>query len=150
LIGYKNLLISFIVFLFFFYDNVLITTGRITLKIYSTQNTIIVLFERKCEHCQYQLKQFNAHLNEFDDTKIFLLTTEQDFFNKNYLDQFDILAQAENVNWGIIDKKQFKGIFGSMVLPSIFLFNKPGKLINKIRGEVRIEKIVTTLDGPER
>ena len=126
------------------------TTGTYILKNDSTQNTIIVLFERNCEHCQYQLNQFNEHLNKFVNTRLVLLTTEQDFFNENYLEQFEILTQAENVHWGIVNKKQFKKKFGSMVLPTIFLFNKPGKLINKIRGEVRIEKIVTTLDGPER
>jgi thioredoxin-related protein len=112
--------------------------------------TIIVIFNRSCEHCQYQLKQFNKNMDKFVDTQLFLFTTEQSFFTKEYIEQFDILAQAENVNWGIVNKKQFKKKFGSMVLPTIFLFNKPGKLINKIRGEVRIEKILEKLGGPER
>ena len=126
------------------------TTGTHVLKPDSSQFTMIVLFNPNCEHCQYQLNQFNIHLNRFANTQLFLLTTEQNIFNKNYLEQFETLAQAENVHWGIVDKKQFKGKFGNIVLPSIFLFNKTGKLINKIRGEVRIEKIIKKLGGPER
>ena len=125
-------------------------TGTHILKADSIQNILVVLFSRNCEHCQYQLKQINTNLNKLANTQLFLLTTEQDFFKTDYLEQFKILTRAENVHWGIVNKKQFKENFGSMVLPSIFLFDKPGKLINKIRGEVRIEKIITMLGGPER
>ena len=121
-----------------------------TLMHIKSQNIILVLFNRGCEHCQYQLKQFNKNMDKFVDTQLILFTTEQNFFTKGYIEQFDILAQAENVNWGIVNKKEFKSKFGSMVLPSIFLFDKSGKLINKIRGEVKIDKIIENLGGPER
>ena len=118
----------------------------------SSRSTMIVLFHRNCEYCVYQLQKLNDHLHEFNDTKLVFLTIERKFFENASIEEWNVLAQARNVQWGIVDKDEFKNDFGSMVTPYIFFFNKSGKLSNKIRGEVRLAKILSLKNsgGPER
>ena len=127
-------------------------TKFLLLKADSTHNTMVVLFHRECEHCQYQLKQFNNYLNNFRDTKIFLLTTEKKFFENNGLKQWSTLVHAKNIHWGIVNRNEFMKKFGGIIFPSIFLFNRSAKLFDKIRGEVKLQKILKSLrnlGGPE-
>jgi len=127
-------------------------TKFLLLKADSTHNTMVVLFHRECRHCQYQLKQFNNYLNDFGDTKIFLFTTEGNFFENNGPKQWNTLAHAKNVHWGIVNRNEFKKKFGSILFPYIFLFDKSGELCFKIKGEVKLQKILRNLKnlgGPE-
>ena len=119
--------------------------GVHVLKPDSAQNTMVVFFHRKCEHCQYQLKQFNDHFNEFVGVRIFLFTTEIKFLNEKGINNWPILAQSQNINWGIVNGKRFKEKFGSTSTPNLYFFDKTGILFNKIRGEVRLEKIFSIL-----
>jgi hypothetical protein len=115
----------------------------------NAHNTMIVLFHRNCEHCLYQINLFNNEFINFIGKKIILLTTEKNFFKNNFQKQWPVLADADNVHWGVVNKKVFKNTFGSTATPTIYLFNKSGHLINKIRGEVRLERILENLSGPE-
>ena len=116
-------------------------------------NKIVILFDRNCEHCEYQLNQFNEHVNQFKNTNIYLLTTENRFFEIDGMSKWPALADSENFHWGVVDKNEFKSKFGMTVIPQFFFFDKNSKLHHKIRGEVRIEKvlkILKNLGGPER
>ena len=78
--------------------------GTKTLKHFRDLNTIIVLFNSKCEHCRYQLKQFNENIARFVDAKLFFLTKEQHFFTKKYL-----VSDRKHLN---LQKKHQLQIFG--------------------------------------
>ena len=110
-----------------------------------TLNTMVVLFHRKCDHCNYQLKLINDNIEEFINTQIFLLTTEKIFFKSEYIMQWNDLGNANNVHWGTVERDVLKKRFGSTVMPSIFFFDKGGALYNKIRGEVKLLKILSIL-----
>ena len=111
----------------------------------TVNNTMIVLFHRKCEHCLYQLKQLNDHLTGFSDTNIFLLTTENKFFEHDNNKNWSSLTRANCVFWGIVKKNQVQEIFGIKVIPYIFIFNKSGRLFCKIKGKVRFNRILKIL-----
>lgn len=124
--------------------------GTHILKRDTRQNTMIVLFHQQCDHCRYQLEQFNDHFNDFIGAKIFIFTTEQQFFKDSNLNQWPRLSNSGNVFWGIVDRTEFKNKFGSTATPSIFFFNESGTLYHKIQGERRIEKILEILQDSEK
>ena len=78
----------------------------------------------------------------FSEVRMFLLTNDREFFEKNEMMKFPSLAAAKGIIWGEVDSSQFKEKFGSLATPQIFLFNKSGQLINKFRGEVSVERIL--------
>ncbi len=115
----------------------------------STKDTIIVLFHPRCKHCIYQLRAINDNIVKFLTKRIYLLTTDKSFFSSELLSLFPILTRSDNVSWGIIQGKQAKSSLGSTATPQIFIFDSSGCLVDKIRGESKLEYILKKLDGPE-
>jgi len=123
----------------------------------SLNSTLIMIFHRNCEHCQYQLSQFDTNLDKFGETIIFLLTPETNFFKGDSGDsikqKWPLLASSENIYWGVVNRSEFKEKFGRFVFPSVYLFDNSGKLCFKIKGETKLQSILdklNTLSGPER
>ena len=56
--------------------------GQMILQPDSSSTTMIVYFNSNCKYCQYELKLFEDSLSMFNNTRIILLTTEEDFFTK--------------------------------------------------------------------
>jgi len=113
----------------------------------STMTMVIIWFHPDCEHCLYQLTQINAHIDLLRDTKFFFLTAEKDFPSTRHLGLWPNLTSADHVRFGVLDKESFKASFGKVITPTTFIFNKQGKLVEKIFGEVKIQKIQYLLDG---
>jgi len=120
------------------------------LKPDSAKNTIVIFFHLECDHCMYQMDQFNSHLDEFININLIFLTTDSKQLKNNNIEQWHNITGAKNVQWGIVDKDEFKQSFGSIATPTMFLFNKSGQLSDKFRGEVKLERIIKNLGGPER
>ncbi len=115
--------------------------------------TLVMLFHPDCEHCEYQLNQFNDHFEKFDNMILVLLTMDQNFFVNDQIKTWPVLSQVNNVCWGIVERNHFKDLFGSFAYPSSYIFNQSGILSHKIRGEVKIEKLLSTIQdfgGRER
>lgn len=104
--------------------------------------SVIIYFDLECEHCLYQLNIFNEGFDRFCDTKMFFLTNDKYLFQESKLKQWERLIVSENVTFGIININEFGSGFGKLVLPSVFIFNTMGKLVKKIYGEVKLDKLL--------
>lgn len=123
------------------------TSGPHILQPDSINKTMIIRFNRDCEHCMYELNLINNKLSKFKNINIFILTSENDFFKSDYQKKWPDLTQADNVQWGVVDKNNFKNKFGSSGTPYILIFNQNGVLLNKITGEIKISKILEKFSG---
>ena len=112
--------------------------------------TIVVLFSPDCDHCKFQLKRFDNDIKELANVRIFLLTTDEDFFSGNDIHSWPALESSSNVEWGIVKKGEIKQNFGRLALPSIFLFDENGVLFYKIKGEVMLRIVLNKLYGLNR
>jgi thioredoxin-related protein len=106
------------------------------------RRTIVVYFSTTCEHCRYQLKAFNDHIEKLVETDIFFLTPEPYFFRDSLSGKWEHLNDVSYVQFGIIAKKNFEKSFGAAVTPSLFFFNVYGRLKEKVRGELKPQKII--------
>lgn len=119
----------------------------------SSYSTIVVHFHSLCKYCKYQLNLFNENLNSFNDVKMIILTTEKNFLRSEKTKMWPELEIAQNVMWGEVDPDQFENRFGSRAVPYVFIFDQFGRLLSKIRGEAKLDKILKELNktgGPER
>jgi peroxiredoxin len=112
------------------------------------KSTIIVWFHPDCEHCLYQLTLINDHIHLLEKVKFFFLTAEKKFPAVHHLGLWPRLTAAENVRFGILEEERFMTSFGQVVTPTMFVFNRQGKLEEKLFGEVKIEKIKRLIDDP--
>jgi len=102
---------------------------------------IIVFFSTTCEHCRYQLEVFDEYLSELSGTDIYLFTSETNLYSNSSVSKWQNLLNASNVTFGIVDVENFKNTFGSILTPTLFFFTDQGKLREKIRGELKPQRI---------
>ena len=122
--------------------------GKESIERDQEKSTVIVWFHPDCEHCLYQLARLNDHIDQLVDARFFFVTSEKNFPTNYHLGLWPQLTSSAHVRFGILDKESFSNSFGRVVTPTTFIFNKEGKLEEKLFGEVKIEKIQRLIDKP--
>ncbi len=106
--------------------------------------TIIMMFSPDCEHCQDETKDITANIGMFKKAQI-LMVSPLDF---DYMKQFYIdykIGDFSNITMAR-DPTYFLGTFFKVrSFPSIFVYNKKGKLVNSFIGSTPIEQIAASL-----
>jgi len=120
--------------------------GKKVIERDSIKTTVIIWFHPDCQHCLYQLDIINRNFFSFHEVKFFFLTDDLIFPEDRHLGKWPNLTSADNVQFGIVGQSVFEHHFGSVVKPSIFIFNEKGKLTKKVFGEVKIKKLLELLN----
>lgn len=132
----------------------LTANGAETLKADGSRQALVLYFHSDCKYCQYELGLLNENLPKFNQTRLYLLTPEEDFFSAKKMQSWSNLVNSPVVSWGIVDGSEFKEKFGGKGFPTTFIFDHNGVLLAKIFGEAKLDKIVSELKknpgGPER
>jgi hypothetical protein len=116
-------------------------SGPQTLTADSTRVLLLLYFNRTCEHCIYQLDQFDSNMDRFTDQNFIFLTGEMRFLAAGGEQQWIRLSTRDNVRFGIVQRNEFLDAFGTAITPSIFIFDRKGILRFREQHEIRIEKI---------
>jgi len=112
----------------------------------TNNKTFIIFFSKDCPHCIYELKILNENIERLGATKIYLLTADKDYLENEEISSFSNLLNFKNATFGIVNKNDFEAKFGSMVLPTLYFFNTERKLIAKIKGETKFERILKEIE----
>jgi len=115
------------------------------LRVDSTRMTLVVYFHSDCEPCLSQLQLFNETPSVLENTRIFLLTDEKDFFAHKRMYTWPNLMNASNFTWGIAEAEQLVEGLGARVTPSIYIFDGNGTLLKKIVGEIKLDGLLSEL-----
>jgi peroxiredoxin len=106
-------------------------------------NTMIILFQPDCDHCQREAQQIRQHLDNFKDYTLYFISADQlpaiEAFGKTY----DLLG-FENVVFGSTTVDSVISNFGPVPAPSVYIYSNQ-KLVQKFNGEVAIERILETI-----
>ena len=108
---------------------------------------MVVWFHEDCDHCVYQLKLIEKHLENFKGIDLYLLTSDKSFIPKRRERLYPRLSSEYAVHWGFMANTHFKKLFGSTARPAIFFFNRNKKLYHKIKGEMKISGIMKIIDS---
>ena len=111
----------------------------------STRMTLVMYFHTNCKYCRAQLRTFDKNIAALENARMILLTHENDFFERKRMRAWPRLAQAANITWGIANKDALHEHFAPRVTPTMYIFDKTGLLCTKIRGETKLEKVLTEL-----
>ena len=118
--------------------------GMDTLRVMEGQPVLLILFSKRCSHCLYEMDLLEKHFAELDGCQLYVITLDKDFRLCEDPLRWLNLASSERVKWCRAGRAVFKSAFGGTVSPSLFAFDGQGRLKNKIRGEVKIEKILAS------
>ncbi len=119
--------------------------GEICNTILSKENAcIIIYFNPDCSHCQYEAEQLFLNQGELKNYQIIMVSPSPskeitDFSEKYHLNEFSNFIF-------LYDKdEKFTTIFGSVSVPTRFIYNKDGQLVKKFIGEVDIKILLKHL-----
>ncbi len=120
--------------------------GTDTLRPSPSKTTLVILFSMRCPHCLYELDLFEKHLDQLAGARIYLATTDQDFTPGVDNLRWSALSRAENFIWIRLEEKQYTRHFGAAISPCFFIFDHEGVLREKIRGEIKLEALLSKIE----
>ncbi|MBA4407589.1 hypothetical protein C0389_09965 [bacterium] len=116
-----------------------VETNFITVK---GKPIMIMYFKPDCPHCEYELKIMSKGINELVSADIYLITTAKNFFlDSVYKKQINLIS-AENVKFGLVAEEEYKEKFGITAVPAFYFFDHQGKLVEKIIGETKFDRLL--------
>ncbi len=106
---------------------------------------VIMYFKPDCPHCEYELKIMNKGINELGSADVYLITTAKSFFQDSVYKKQINLISAENVKFGMVAVDEYKEKFGITATPAFYFFNQQGRLVEKIIGETKFDRLLGSI-----
>ncbi len=119
-----------------------VDTNYITTK---NKHVMIMFFKPACPYCEYELKIMNKGINELGSAEIYLITTKKSFFQDSVYKKQINLISAENVKFGLVAEEEYKEKFGLTATPAFYFFDHEGKLVEKIIGETKFDRLIESI-----
>jgi hypothetical protein len=107
--------------------------------------TLIVLFDTRCGHCEYQLKDFDKRLAELAHSRIYFLTTESTLRVDEIRRRWPALAAAPFVAWGMVSAADARAHLSTLVTPTLVVFDERGAFVTKYVGEVKLDALLSAV-----
>jgi peroxiredoxin len=101
----------------------------------------LILFFPDCDHCQREAAQIQKNISGFKDYTLYFISSAS-FEDINHFATTYQLANYKNVVFARTESKNVLDAFGPIETPTIFLYDKNGKLIETFSGEVAIEVVL--------
>lgn len=111
------------------------------------QNTpiIFVYFNSDCEFCNAETKMIKENINKFSDCQLVFISFE----NPNLIKEFSKKYKLDcynNIHFVCDSKVSFATTFDVKSIPCLVLYNKDNQLIEKIKGQIRVETLIKKIN----
>ena len=110
------------------------------------KSSLVIYFNPDCEHCQYEARAIRDSLHRFAQTNIILISDEPAARLESFGEKYDLLNRP-NVHILYDANGDFKQLFGTNSVPSIFIYNQERELVKHFKGETKIEAILKYMDN---
>ncbi len=116
--------------------------GPTTFQVNPSGHTLVVLFHSLCGHCTTEFDELESHLDQLEDTRLYLLTAEESFDKRMVGQRWPRLTQSDQVIWGTIERDQRDRYFGVAITPALFLYDHAGSGVGSWRGETNLDVLL--------
>jgi len=111
--------------------------------------TIFLYFNSECEHCQIEAQQIQKNVKKLSSMHLILISIENpkkiiDFADKYKLDQYS------NITFLYDSKVSFASTFDIKSIPTMLIYDKDQKLIEKINGQIKVEQLLEKLNSNKK
>lgn len=93
---------------------------------------VVQIFFPECEICQNEANDYFKHNDLLQNICILMLSPDSIQEIKNFASKHR-LYNTDNFLFGHIDRIEFERHFGSVQIPSLFIYNADKQLVNKVR-----------------
>ncbi len=107
------------------------------------ENTILILFQPDCDHCQREAKEIRENLDAFKNYSLYFISADQMDAVKKFGEDYDLMGHA-NVYFALTTVDDVIKNFGGIPAPSVYIYADQ-KLVQKFNGEVTIDRILQAI-----
>lgn len=106
--------------------------------------TVFLYFNSECEHCQNEAEQIRDNVEKFENVQLVFISFEEPKKILDFATKYKLL-DYDKITFLCDSKVNFATTFDVNTLPAVVIYDKNKKLLEKIKGEVKIEKILKQL-----
>jgi thioredoxin-related protein len=106
--------------------------------------TLIILFSPDCDHCQHETRELQKHIGLFKNVQIVMAAQLDYSLIKKFYEEFD-MASYPNITVGREGTFFLSTFFNNRTFPTLFLYNKKGKFVERFEGSVPMQTIAEKL-----
>ncbi len=106
-------------------------------------NTVLILFQTGCDHCQREATAIQQNLKSFENYGVFFVAADSYMAIKTFAKHYKLEGYS-NIYFGQLSGQVIYETFGSIDAPSIYIYRE-GTLIHHFNGETPVEQIIEKL-----
>jgi peroxiredoxin len=103
-------------------------------------NSVLILFQPDCDHCQREAKEIRENLDAFKNYNLYFISADQMPAVEKFAKDYDLLGH-NNINFGMTTVQHVLDNFGPIDAPSVYIYVNQ-QLQHKFNGETPIAKIL--------
>ena len=107
------------------------------------ENTILILFQPDCDHCQREAKEIRENLDSFKNYSLYFISADQRAAVEKFGKDYDLIGHT-NVYFALTTVDDVLKNFGAIPAPSVYIYGDQ-KLVQKFNGEVTIDRILQAI-----
>ncbi len=107
---------------------------------------LFIYFNSECEFCNNEATLIKENIVAFKETRIIFISFEKPGAIKFFAQKHNLL-KYDNIHFIHDTKADFATTFDVKSLPSLILYDKNQKLIERFKGQVKASTILKKLDG---
>jgi peroxiredoxin len=107
-------------------------------------STVFLYFNSECEHCQNEAMQIQENLAKFKNSQLVFISFEQSSKIAGFAENYK-LNHHDNITFLCDPQVSFSITFDVTSLPTLIIYNKNGRLVEKIKGLTKVETILKNL-----
>ena len=106
--------------------------------------TLFVYYNSECDFCNEETQMIKDNIEKFKDVQLVFISFEKKEQINAFAEKYK-LTSYDNVHFLCDSKVTFATTFDVKSLPCLVLYDKDQKLIEKIKGQTKIETILKKL-----
>ena len=110
----------------------------------TNKSLVIMFFSPDCEHCQKETRELLAYKNELKNIQILMASPSSYGMVKQFYEEYN-LASMPNIKLGNDVNYALGSIYQLRTFPSIFVYDRTGKLAKAFVGNIGVPAILEAL-----
>jgi peroxiredoxin len=106
--------------------------------------TLFIYFNSECEYCNQETKMIQESVDKFAPHQLVFVSFEKPKLIKTFAQKHNLL-NYDNIHFVCDTKVSFATTFDVQSLPSLVLYDKNQQLIEKIKGQTKVDAILKKL-----
>jgi peroxiredoxin len=106
--------------------------------------TLFIYFNSECEYCNEEAQMIHDHINDFNTFELVFVSFEKPRKIASFAKKHNLL-NYDNIHFVYDSKVTFATTFDVQSLPCLVLYDKNQQLIEKLKGQTKVETILKKL-----